>query len=372
VVVAPILGPVLGGYLTDQISWRWAFYINIPIGLLAVLLQSKFLEDPPWIANAKPGRLDRLGLGYLAIWSACLQFICDKGQEDDWFGSNLIRAAAVIGAIGLVAFVVRELTTEYPLVNLRALCNRNLLVGTGLVFLLGGGIYGITTILPLFYQTLMGYSATAAGLAVSPRGIGSIVSAITVGALSSKVDPRKLVAVGFAIFAFSNMWTSSFTLDISPSSLFWPIAVSGAAISMVFVPLSNLALGTLSPDQVGNGSGIYNLLRNIGGSIGISLANTIAQRHWQTHRSDLVHWLSPASPLLRKQIHFTNLLMQHHAGPVRSSLRSVSLLQKALDSQAQIYAYADVFRYLSVVFAVCVPFAFVMKNIQGKGGEGAA
>ena len=371
VVVAPILGPVLGGYLTDTVSWRWAFYINIPVGAVALLMQSRFLEDPPWIAKAKPGPLDRTGFILLGIWSSCLQFICDKGQEDDWFGSTYIRWAAVIFAISLIAFVWRELVVKFPLVNLRAFYNRNLLFGCILVFLLGAGLYGITTILPLFYQTLLGYSATAAGLAVSPRGVGAVVSALIVGALATKVDARALVALGFAIFVFSNLWTSVVTLDISPTSLFWPIAVSGLAISMVFVPLSNLSLATLPRDGVGNGSGIFNLLRNIGGSIGISLTNTIAQRHLQTHRNDLVRSLSAANPLLHRQIQSLTTAMQHHAGPARASLRAYAITARSLNSQAQLYAYVDVFRDFAIVFAICVPIVFVMKGAKGGGAEGA-
>jgi DHA2 family multidrug resistance protein len=371
VVVAPILGPVLGGYLTDTISWRWAFYINIPVGILALLMQGKFLEDPPWISGANPGPLDRVGLMFLGIWTGCLQFICDKGQEDDWFGSNNIRWAAVIGTVGFIGFLLREFEVEKPLVNLRAFCNRNLRYGSILVFLLGAGIYGITTVLPLFFQTLMGYNAFAAGLAVAPRGLGSIVSAIAVGALAAKVDARLLVAAGFTTFAISNFWTSSFTLDISPTSLFWPIAVSGLAISMVFVPLSNLTLATLSQGGVGNGSGIFNLLRNIGGSIGISAANTIAQRHLQTHRNDIVRNLSGASPVLRRQLHALTVTMSHHAGPAKASLRAFALTQRSLDSQAQIYAYVDVFRYFALLFALCVPVVYLMQGAKGGSGEGA-
>jgi len=369
VVVAPVLGPTLGGYLTDRISWRWAFYINIPFGILALLLQSKFLEDPPYIKNAHPGRFDKWGFGLLAIWSASLQFICDKGQEEDWFGSDLIRLAAVFFVIAFTAFLLREFLHRKPLVDLRLLANRNFAVGCLLIFLFGMGIYGLTTILPLFYQTLLGYSATAAGIAVSPRGLGSIVSALIVGSIASKIDGRKLVAFGFGMFGAMSFWTSFVTLDISPSSLFWPVALSGAALPLVFIALSGVAFGTLKKAQIGGASGLFNLLRNIGGSIGIAAANTIATRHLQTHRDELTHSLSGASVQLHREITRLTSRMNLHAGPVAATRRAYSLVERSLDQQAQLLAYIDDFRYLALICAFCVPVVFLMKKARSKSSE---
>ena len=370
VVLAPVIGPAFGGYLTDAISWRWAFYINVPIGLLALLLQSRFLEDPPYIKDAKPGKFDGVGFGLLGLWVACMQFVLDKGQEDDWFGNTEIRWAVVLMVLGLIAFMVRQFTAAEPLIDLRAFSNRNLAIGCALVIILGAGIYSLTTILPVFYQTLMGYDATSAGLAVSPRGLGSIVAAIGVGVLSTKLDPRRIVATGFAILAFSTMWLSFLTLDISPITLFWPIAIGGLAISMVFVPLSNVALGTIPKAQVGNASGIFNFLRNIGGSVGISAANTIAQRHMQTHRNENVHWLSGSNWIFRRELNMLTTQMRMHAGPKQALLRAYALIQKGLDSQAQLWAYVDDFRYLALLCALCIPIAFFFKK-PDPGAKGA-
>jgi DHA2 family multidrug resistance protein len=273
--------------------------------------------------------------------------------------------------IGLIAFLVRELTHSKPLVDLRAFANRNLAIGCILIFVLGAAIYSLTTILPVFYQTLMGYDATAAGLAVSPRGLGSIVASIGVGVLVSKMDPRSIVSAGFGILALSTLWLGFLTLDISPTTLFWPITISGLAMTMVFVPLSNVALGTIPKDQVGNASGIFNFLRNVGGSVGISAANTIAQRHLQTHRNDSVHWLSGASWVFRRQLNELTMQMRLHAGPRRAMLRAFSLTQTSLDNQSQLWAYVDDFRYLALLCAVCVPFAFLFKK-SDPGAKGAA
>lgn len=371
VVVAPIVGPAVGGYLTDAISWRWAYYINIPIGLLAVLMQKRVLEDPPYIRNANPGPLDRYGLAFLGMWSACMEFIADKGQENDWFGSASIRWAAVFLVVGLAAFILRELTHDKPLVNLRSLKDRNLALGSFLIFLLGAGVYAVTAVWPLFFQTLMGYDATTAGLAVTPRGLGSVITAVTVGAISAKVDARRLVALGFAIFAGASFWITNLTLNVAEWSMFWPILVSGAGITMTFVPLASISLGTLPKDQVGNASGIFNLARNVGGSLGISTFNTVAQRHLQSHRDQLAHQITAANPALRQTFAHLNRIMAQHAGPRKAMLRSMHLIQTGLDRQSQLYAYVDDFLYLAIACACCVPLAFLLKRVK-KGAAGPA
>jgi len=201
VVVAPVLGPTLGGWLTDSYSWRWAFYINIPIGAAAVWMILRYVKDPPYIQNAKPGRIDTIGFGLLALWLGALQIILDKGQEDDWFGSSLIRWMFAILIVSFVAFLVVELRLKKPLVNLRIFSNRNFALGCLLIGLFGGAIYGLITLLPLFYQTLMGYTAQAAGIAVSPRGIGAILAMPFIALLTGRMDNRYIIAAGHHVHA---------------------------------------------------------------------------------------------------------------------------------------------------------------------------
>jgi DHA2 family multidrug resistance protein len=298
----------------------------------------------------------------------CLQYVLDRGQEDDWFGNAGIRWAAVVMVLGLIAFLIRELTHNKPMIDLRALSNRNLALGCVLIFLLGAVIYSLTAVLPVFYQTLMGYDATAAGLAVSPRGLGSIAASIFVGVLVAKLDPRKIVATGFAFLTFSTMWISFLTLDISPTTLFWPITLGGLGMSMVFIPLSKVALGTVSQTEVGNASGIFNFLRNVGGSVGISAANTIAQRHLQTHRSENAHWLSGSNWILQRQLHELMVRMEMHTGPRRALLRAFSITNDSLNHQAQLWAYVDDFRYIALLCAICIPSAFLLKRASKSGG----
>ncbi len=362
VVIAPVIGPAFGGYLTVALSWRWAFYINVPIGLLALLLQSKFLEDPPEYKNAKPGKLDGIGLGLLGLWIAGMQYALDKGQEQDWFGDIRIRWAIGVMVVGLITWIVYERVHPKPLVDMTVFRDRNLSLGCVLVFILGIGLYALTTILPVFYQSLLGYDAFKSGMAVSPRGLGSFVAALVVGALTSKFDPRKIVSAGFAVLAASTLWLGFLTLDISPWSLFWPTTWGGVGLAMIFVPLSKVALGTLSKEQAGIGSGMFNFLRNVGGSVGISAANTISQRHAQSHRNDQVHWFSGANYLFQRTLTLRTQMMLHHAGPRVASMRALLLTNRGLDSQAQLWAYVDVFRYMVPILAICVPGAFLLKK----------
>jgi MFS transporter, DHA2 family, multidrug resistance protein len=371
VVVAPVLGPTLGGWLTDQYSWRWAFYINIPVGILAVVMISRFVKDPPYIANAKPGRIDSIGLGLLAIWLACLQIILDKGQEDDWFGAIWIRWAFVILIIGFVAFLIRELTVKKPLVKLDVFKNRNFAWGCVLIALFGAAIYGLVTILPLFYQTVLGYTASAAGIAVSPRGLGAIVIMPLVGMVTSKMDNRWLVAAGFIIFTIASFWMAQLTVQISQWSLVWSIVISGAGSGLVFVPLSTITMATLRNEQIGNASGLYNLLRNIGGSVGISLVETLISRHTQIHRVDFSRYFT-ASRLLH---HHTGLRLGetlYHVGPHIMRLKQYAMAANYLDAQATVYSYVDVLRYIAVLCLICAPLIFAVRPAKAKKGTAAA
>jgi len=370
VVVAPVIGPTLGGWLTDQYSWRWAFYINIPVGILATFMILRFVKDPPYIATAKPGRIDAIGLGLLALWLGALQIILDKGQEADWFGAVWVRWAAVILVIGLAAFLLRELLVKRPVVDLRVFTDRNFALGCLLIALFGAVIYGLVTILPLFYQTVMNYTATAAGLAVSPRGLGAVLVMPLIGVLSSRMDNRWLIAGGFLLFAFAALWMGRLTLDISQWSLLWPIILSGAAAGMVFVPTSVTAVATLRNDQIGNATGLFNLLRNIGGSVGIAVVDTILARHEQIHRAELARYISANHVVLRTS-HLLQLLMSHHVGHRLAQLRSYAFLELALNRQATTYSYVDDLRYMALLSFLCVPVVFVIRKAVARKGAAA-
>ena len=371
VVVAPVLGPTLGGYLTDTYSWRWAFYINIPIGILAVLMILRFIDDPPYIKNAKPGKIDAIGLGLLAVWLGSLQIILDKGQEDDWFGATWIRWTSALLVITFVGFLVRELTHDKPLVDLRVFRHRNFLFGCILIGIFGGALYGLITLLPLFYQELLGYTAYAAGWAVSPRGIGAIMALPIIGVLTAKIDNRWLIAAGFLMFAISSLGFGQATLEISQWSFLWAIVLSGFGSGSIFVPLSTTAVAGLPNEEIGNASGLYNLFRNIGGSIGISVVNTIVARHEQLHQNELLHSLAPSSVPLQNQLHALQQYLQTQGySAADAMIRAYALVGNQLSVQARLWSYVDDFRYMALVCFACIPIVFLLKKaIKGKGAQ---
>jgi len=373
VVVAPVLGPTLGGWLTTNYSWRWAFYINIPIGIFAIFMILRYVEDPSYIKDAKPGKLDAIGLGLLAIWLGCLQIILDKGQEDDWFGATWIQWAAAILIICFVAFLIREWRHDKPLIDLRVFRYRNFALGCLLIGIFGAALYGLVTLLPLFYQELLGYTAFAAGWAVSPRGIGAILAMPVIGLLTAKIDNRWLIATGFALFAISSLWFGEVNLAISQWTFLWAIIMSGFGSGSVFVPLSTTAMARLRNEEIGNASGLYNLLRNIGGSIGISVVNTIVLRHTQMHRTELAHNLSAGRVDVQGPLHaMQQFLALRGADSVLGLRRAYGLLNVILDGQARLWSYVDDFRYLAIVCCGCIPLVFALKKTVSRGGVGAA
>jgi DHA2 family multidrug resistance protein len=373
VVVAPVLGPTLGGWLTDTYSWRWAFYINIPVGAFAIFMISRYVRDPPYIKDAHPGRFDGIGLGLLAVWLGALQIILDKGQEDDWFGATWIRWAAAILATSLAAFLIRELRHRQPLVDLRIFRHRNFTIGCVLIGLFGAGIYGLITLLPLFYQELMGYTALAAGWAVSPRGVGAILAMPVIGYLTAKMDNRWLIAFGFSLFGAASLWFGEVNLDIGQWTFLWAIIISGFGSGCVFVPLSTTSMAFLKNEEIGNASGLYNLFRNIGGSVGISVVNTIVARHEQVHRNELAGSLNPG----RLGVGGTLQEMQQYlstqgASATTAMQRAYGLLDHTLNGQARLWSYVDDFRYMALACFGCVPIVFALKKAVRKGPAGAA
>ncbi len=373
VVVAPVVGPTLGGWLTDTYSWRYAFYINIPIGILALVLINHFVHDPDYIKNAKVPAFDNIGLGTLIVWTGCLQVVLDKGQEVDWFGAVWIRWMTLFLVVSFVWFVWHSFTKKDPLVDLKIFKDRNFLVGSILIFLFGIAIYSTTTVLPLFYQELLGYTAFTAGIAVAPRGLGAILGMPVIGFLSNKVDPRFLLTFGFGVFGITTLYFGNLTLGLSPTSLFLPILITGFALSFVFVPINSAAYGTLANEQIGNASGVFNLMRNVGGSIGISLAQTLLTRRTDAHQTDIAGTVPISGTQFQQSVAAARrFLSSTHFGPANALQAARASLYQQLQAQAHTWAFIDVFRWLSLMCFFCVGVVWLLKKVKpGKAPEGA-
>ena len=364
VVTAPILGPVLGGWITDNYSWRWIFFINVPVGILALLLISRFVHDPLWLRNSRPARLDVTGFAFMSLWLGCQEVLLDKGQEDDWFGSQFILLMAVLAVAGLAVFVLREMTAEKPLVDLRILKNYNFTLGLALMFCAGITLYGLTAIIPLFLQSLMGYTALQSGLTMIPRGLGAVIAMPLAGKLVGKVQGRYLVAGGFLAFGAASFIITRLSLDLTPWILFWPLFFTGVSIAFMFVPLNTLALGALKPEQIGNASGIFNLMRNVGGSVGISLVTTFAVRGAQAHQTTLVANLTPYDPAYQASLQTMAANFAAQGDPVTAQQQAVGSMYHTLVNQANLLAYLDNFRLMAGLSVVCLVAAVFLKNVK--------
>jgi DHA2 family multidrug resistance protein len=372
VVVAPILGPTLGGWITDNYSWRWIFYINLPIGALAVLMVNSVVEDPPYLKRISATNIDYIGFGFLSIWLATLQFMLDKGQELDWFGSDTIKWCAIVSGATFVAFIVRELVAEHPIVDLRVLKNRNFAVGAAMIFLLGTLLYGTTAILPLFMQTLLGYTAVDAGIAMSPRGIGAFVATIIVGRLVGKIPNRLLIGFGFLLLAYSCVLLSRINLQVSMSSIVVPIIISGVAISSIFVPLTTSTMGTLSQEQIGNASGIFNLMRNVGGSVGIALITTLVARTTQVNQMLLSTHTSRFNPVFQQKLAAITAGLSQHGSQWEAMKRAPRILMGILQQQSALLSYVQNFRMFALACLVTAPLVFLFKKVAKPSGPIAA
>jgi DHA2 family multidrug resistance protein len=371
-VVAPVLGPTLGGWLTDTYSWRYAFYINIPVGALALFMINRFVKDPSYIRNARVPAFDNLGFGALVVWTGLLQVVLDKGQEDDWFGALWVRWAVFFLVTSFALFVWHSWRKADPMVDLKLLKNRNFCVGCLLIFLFGVAIYSTVVVLPLFFQELLGYTAFTAGLVVAPRGIGAICGMPVIGYLSNKVDPRYLLSFGFLTFGLTTLYFGNVTLALSPTTLLIPILITGFGLSFVFVPISIAAYGTLRNEQIGGASGLFNLMRNVGGSIGISVASTLLTRRSAVHQNEILNSVPIAGQQFQNSLSSAQHALANSFGPSNALAPAQTTLYQQLGRQASLWSFVDVFRWLSLLCFLCVAIVWTFKKVKpGKAPAGA-
>jgi DHA2 family multidrug resistance protein len=372
VVVAPIFGPVLGGWLTDNYSWRWIFYVNLPVGLLGILLLHLFVEDPPYLRDARKNlgnTVDYIGFAAMAVALGLFQVVLDRGQTDDWFNAAWICWGLAVSAVAFVFLIYWEFRIPKPLVDLRVFGDRNFAIGTLLLVVGGVMIYSTTSLLPMFLQGLLGYPSLNSGLAMSLRGVGAILAMLIVGPLSNKVDSRIFISSGFALVAYSAFQLGNITLAIGPRNLDWPNIQMGLGMGIIMVPLMTVSLASISNEKMGNASGISNLARTMGGSVGISLTTALVTRFAQGHQALLVGNVSPYNPTCQQ--HFQNLVagLSQYSDPVTAQGRALGIMYGTVQQQSVLFAYVDVFRLLAIICVFCIPIVFLLK--KAKAGSGS-
>jgi MFS transporter, DHA2 family, multidrug resistance protein len=365
VVIAPIVGPVLGGWITDNMSWRWVFYINLPVGLISLLMTAAFIYDPKYVREQRAGTIDYIGLGLLCVGLGALQIVLDKGQQEDWFSSEFIVWLAIVAAVCLVILIYWELRTKDPVVDLRLFKERNYAAGVTIMFFFGFVLYGSIVLLPLFLQTLMGYDATLAGWALAYGGFGSLIIMPVVGRLTVTIDSRWLIGVGLLINALAVYLMSLYNTEISYFYAWFPRFVQGFGLGATFVALTTLTMSRVPQEKMGNATGIFNLSRNLGGSFGIATATTLLERRAQFHQHHLVEHLTPYSlPFTEWQQRmsqiFPELRPHWQWWEGREALAGLYL---EVQRQAQMLAFCDDYRFFTLLFLALLPLVLLMRRL---------
>ncbi|HEY2149208.1 MAG TPA: DHA2 family efflux MFS transporter permease subunit [Vicinamibacterales bacterium] len=368
IVVAPILGPVLGGWLTDSYSWRWVFYINLPIGIASIVMTRAFIFDPAYIKRAS-SRIDYWGIGMLAVGIGALQFVLDKGQEADWFASHLITAVAIASAAALIGLVVRELTTEHPVVDLRVFKERSYAVGVMMITIFGFVLYASSVLLPNLLQNVFGYPPLQAGMAMMPRGLGSMIGFPLVGLVVGHFDARKLLAAGFITIGASMLWLGHIDLQAGYWDVFWPQMLQGVGSPLLFVPLTTITMAAIGPERMGNATSLFNLMRNIGGSIGIALTGTLLVRREQSLTAIVGRHVSiydrPSQAML---VRMQTAFVAAGADVVTASHRAEAAVFGVIQRQAAMLSFIAIFQLLGIVTLAVVPLVLFMKRPARQAG----
>jgi len=361
-ILGPILGPTVGGYLADEWSWRWIFYINLPVGIVGFLMASAFLFDPSYLRRAS--RIDWWGLGLMIVGFACLQLVLDRGEREEWFDSPAIVAMTIVAVCGLAGFLIRELTAQEPIVDLTVFGDRNFATGVTLISVVGFGMFSGMLLVAVFTQQLLGYDAWTSGLVLAPGGLGNICSLFASG-IVTRVDQRWMLAFGCLLNAVSLYMMTSLTLGMDYWALALPRFIQGFAVGFIFVPLSTLTLATIRRDKLVNATAVYGMMRNVGGSVGIAVVTTLLAQRSQFHQSTLAthitawDWETQVR-LSRWARHF----ITHGSDTFTADRQAVAMLYRETVSQAQLLAYADDFWLLAMMFVAVPLFLPFMRRIR--------
>ena len=377
VILAPMLGPLLGGLITDRLSWHWIFLINVPIGAMSLMLVNLFVDEPPLLVEERRERwrrgihFDFPGAMLIALGLSFLEVMTDRGVQDDWFGSPLIRAAAVIAGVCLVGFVLWELAASRPLLDMRLFKHRNFAAGTFIVMVIGVILFGTTQFVPQMVQQILGYTATEAGLVLTLGGIITIFTMPLAGVLTGRVQPRILMGFAFAIIAVSLYLMSHFSVDQTFGSIAFARAWQSGAIPFLFVPLMSAAYIGVPARRTGNATAIINVARNLGGSVGIGMVQALFARREQFHQVRLVAGLQPLNPVYVNSVHkLARALAQHGAAPAAAKSMAIGEIYAMMLRQAQMLSFDDVFYALMLFVILISPTLLLLKSRPGEESHG--
>jgi MFS transporter, DHA2 family, multidrug resistance protein len=368
IVLAPTFGPTVGGWVTDNWSWRWIFYINLPIGVLGFIMASIFLFDSPH--SRKPGRIDWLGLGLMVLAFGSLQLVLDRGEREDWFASGFITSLAVLAAVALAAFVIRELTAAHPLLDLGVFAERNFTLGSVVMALAGFGFYASMLLLALYTQKLMSYDAWTSGLVLAPSGIGQALMLLLVGRLVTRADQRVLLGFGVLMNGLATYLMSNVTLGSDFWSLAWPRLIQGIGMGFIFVPLQTLALAAIPLGQLPNATAAFNVVRNVGGSMGVAITTTLLTRRAQVHQNTLVAHVDVWDPETAARLsRWTQHFSSQGADAFTAGRQALSMLYRDAVDQAQVLAFIDDFRLLAVLYASLIILIPFMRRVRTEPAD---
>jgi DHA2 family multidrug resistance protein len=363
IMMGPIFGPTVGGWIADNWSWRWIFYINLPIGLAGFLMASAFLFDPPYLR--RPRRVDIAGLVLMVVGFGGLQLMLDRGEREEWFDSGFIVGLAIVATCALAGFLVRELTAREPILDLSVFLDRNFAVGSTIIAMVGLGLFSSMVLVALYSQKLLGYDAWTSGVVLAPGGVGNLISLVLAGRLVARMDQRLLLALGCVLNAVSLYYMSFLSLGIDYWSLAWPRFIQGLGLGFIFVPLTTLALATIRKDRLGNATAAFNVLRNLGGGIGVAMATTLLARRSQFHQSSLVSHVTLWDAETRARLaEWTARFVAQGADAFTAERRATAMLYRETIAQAQTLAYIDDFWLLAVVFATIPLLIPLMRRVH--------
>ncbi len=371
VMVGPTLGPTLGGYIIDNFDWPWIFYINVPLGLIAAAMVWNFVKDSKNAVRAT--KIDSLGILLLATSIGTLQFMLERGERNDWFESGLVTTLAIVSAVSMAAFIWRELTFEQPIVNLRVLKSRQLSVGVVFAAALGLAMYGSIFVLPVFLQQLHGFTAWQTGKVIFPGAVASAFTMAIIGRNANRMDARYTVVIGVAMFGACMWWLSGLALDAGADDVFWPLILRGVGMGLIFVPLTNASMADLSPQDVPQGTALFNLTRQLGGSLGIAVMATLLSRFTSSSRANLVQHMNAGDPEVTQRVAMlSRAFVARGSDATTAAAQAYHVMERQVLAQSSVISFSKIYLICACVMVLALPLLLLWRTGRSSAGLAAA